>query len=255
MIVPEKTLLRASQWCYRGIWSVIAKWLRVPESPPELQGADDQHVKRFRPAEGFLSYLKFFFWIGLTLIDCLLLAAWVAITAASPLLGIALAPLFLIIMIAPDIVAYIAIHLQYDTTWYVLTDRSMRIRRGIWIIRETTITYDNIQNVSLRQGPLQRYFGIADVLVETAGGGSGSGQGENGSSANHSGLLQGISNAEEVRNLIFAKWNASRSAGLGDDEPHNATTAFPPGQHRPSKYSAKHLKLLDEIQQLASTLR
>ena len=64
-----------------------------------------------------------------------------------------------------------AMHLRYDTTWYVLTNRSLRIRRGIWMIHETTITYENVQNVSVNQGPLQRIFGIADVLVQTAGGG------------------------------------------------------------------------------------
>ena len=67
--------------------------------------------------------------------------------------------------------ADIAIHLRYDTTWYVLSDRSMRIRCGILNIYETTITYENIQNVSIHQGPLQRYDGFSDVHVETAGGG------------------------------------------------------------------------------------
>jgi uncharacterized membrane protein YdbT with pleckstrin-like domain len=43
--------------------------------------------------------------------------------------------------------AYIAIHLRYDTTWYVHGDRSLRIRRGIWVIHETTLTFENIQNV------------------------------------------------------------------------------------------------------------
>ena len=46
-----------------------------------------------------------------------------------------------------------------------------RIRRGIWIIHETTITFENVQNVVVQQGPLQRWYGIANVLIETAGGG------------------------------------------------------------------------------------
>ena len=82
------------------------------------------------------------------------------------------------ILVAPDVIAYVAIHLRYDTTWYVLTDRSLRIRRGIWIIHETTISFENVQNVEVRQGPLQRYFGIADVIVQTAGGGARHSKGE-----------------------------------------------------------------------------
>ena len=66
-------------------------------------------------------------------------------------------------MFLPDVFAYVGIHLRYDTTWYVLTDRSLRIRRGILTIHETTISFENVQNVEVRQGPLQRYFGIADV--------------------------------------------------------------------------------------------
>src|SRR5262252_829179 len=77
-----------------------------------------------------------------------LLIAWLAITAASFRIGLLLAPLALAVMVLPDIVAYVAIHLRYDTTWYVLTHRSLRIRRGIWVIHETTITFENVQNVS-----------------------------------------------------------------------------------------------------------
>jgi uncharacterized membrane protein YdbT with pleckstrin-like domain len=76
------------------------------------------------------------------------------------------------VLIAPDVIAYVGLHLRYDTTWYVFTDRSLRIRRGIWVIHETTITFENVQNVAVAQGPVQRYFGIADVIVQTAGGGA-----------------------------------------------------------------------------------
>ncbi len=80
---------------------------------------------------------------------------------------------------------------------YVLSDRTLRIRRGIWIINEVTITYENIQNVSVRQGPLQRYYGISDLVVQTAGGGGAGPHGEQ-NLGSHLGLLEGIDNAEDV---------------------------------------------------------
>lgn len=246
MIVPEKAVLRASQWCYRGIWGLVTNWLRVPEQPPHLQGADDARIKSFRPAEGYLRYLKLFFWIGLFAFDGLLFVGWMILLFTVPIAGIVLAPLIWAIMILPDIVAFIAIHLRYDTTWYVLSDRSMRIRRGIWSIHETTITYDNIQNVSIRQGPVQRHFGIADVLVETAGGGASGGHGEQGGVAGHSGLLEGIGNADEVRNLILAKWQGSRSTGLGDETEMSTS--------RGSSFSVTHADLLEQIRDLALRL-
>ncbi len=247
MIVPDKAVLRASQWCYRGIWSVVTKWLRVPEEPPQLLGANDVDVRSFRPSDGFLRYLKLFFWIGLTVIDALLFVGMIALLISFPLIGVIAAPFILAIMILPDIVAYIAIHLRYDTTWYVLSDRSMRIRRGIWIIQETTITYDNIQNVSIRQGPVERYFGFSNVLVETAGGGAASNSKEDASAAGHNGLLEGIGNATEVRDLILAKWQSSRSAGLGD-EAH---------EHKPAPtqtWDSAQIALLEEIRDLAVKL-
>jgi uncharacterized membrane protein YdbT with pleckstrin-like domain len=125
----------------------------------------------------------------------------------------------------------------------------MRIRRGIWKIHETTITYENIQNVSVSQGPLQRHYGISDVRVETAGGGSGEGTGMTG----HQGILEGIDNAEEVRRLIMAKWKQSKSAGLGDlgdeedrDSPQVSSASI--------SLSPKQLELLEEIRDLAMEL-
>ncbi|MFN3190798.1 MAG: PH domain-containing protein [Aureliella sp.] len=248
MIVPEQAVLRASKWCYQGVWGFITGWLLVPEEPPELRSGDDADVKSFRPATGFLRYLKFFFWIGLVAFDGVLFIGWIVLLVAVPWLGILLAIPIWAIMILPDVVAYIAIHLRYDTTWYVLSDRSMRIRRGIWIIHETTITYDNIQNVSIRQGPLQNYFGISDVLVETAGGGATTGKGEGASVLGHSGLLEGVDNAEEIRSLILAKWNESKSAGLGDESLDLTAVG------EDATMDERQVQLLESIEQLAAQL-
>lgn len=257
MAVGEKAILRASQWCYQGVWAIATKWFFVPEEPPRINGADDARVRSFRPAEGYLRYLKLFFWIGLVSIDIVLTMAWLIVLVAAPWIGIIIAPLAWAIIILPDIVAYIAIHLRYDTTWYVLSDRSMRIRRGIWTIHETTITYENIQNVSIKQGPVQRYFGIADVLVETAGGGATTG-GEAGTVTGHFGLLEGISNAEEIRTLILAKWGASRSAGIGDDFVDHSLVGGEftsrPTVEGLGNWNASQIALLENIRDLAERL-
>lgn len=247
-VVPDEAILRASKWCYRGIWAFLTERLDVPQQPPVIQGADDQQVHCYRPAEGFLGYLKLFFWIGCIAIDIGLFVAWCVITYNWPIIGVILAIPFLFLMIVPDVIAYIAIHLRYDTTWYVLSERSMRIRRGIMIIHETTITYDNIQNVSVRQGPVQRAFGISDVVVETAGGG-GSVSSESASSLGHSGLLEGISNADELRSLLETKWRQSKTTGLGDDLPE-ARSRSTAGKG----FSLQQVELLEEIQGLAKQL-
>src|SRR5262249_46640878 len=147
--------------------------------------------------EGFLRYLKFLFWIGLSVLDVSILVGWVVLTIALPLAGAILALPALFVAVVPDIFAYIAIHLRYDSTWYVMTSRSLRIRRGIWLIHETTITFENVQNVEIKQGPVQRYFGIADVHIDTAGGG-GHKEGKHASlaAAGHHGLIEGVGEPE-----------------------------------------------------------
>src|SRR5262249_38223695 len=117
----------------------------------------------------------------------------------------------------PDVVAYVAIHLRYDTTWYVLTHRSLRNRRGIWVIHETTTTFENVQNVSVDSGPLQRWFGIANVKVDTAGGGTSKTSHAGTTPTPPRGMLERIDNAEEIRALILSRVRESRHAGLGDE--------------------------------------
>lgn len=239
---------RATRWIYGGVWGVLVQCFDVPHEPPTLPAAPEA-TKTFRPSEGFLSYLKFQFWIILLAIDGAILIAWIAIYANSPRAGAWLAIPALIIAVVPDIIAYVAIHLRYDTTWYVMTDRSLRIRRGVWTIREITVTYDNVQNVTVNQGPLQRFFKIADLQIETAGGGGGGAKGPHGAGAGgHSASIEGVQDAPALRDLIMARVRASRSAGLGDE----ATTRQPtPGA---GAWTPAMLQTLAEIRDLARRL-
>jgi membrane protein YdbS with pleckstrin-like domain len=226
---------KTSAWLYRGIWGVLTSWFRVPSAEPTLPVSPGEHLQSFRPSDGFLRYLKFRFWVALFLVDIALFMAWLSITVASLLIGLWLAPLAFALIVLPDIVAYVAIHLRYDTTWYVLTHRSLRIRRGIWAIHETTITFENIQNVTVESGPLERWFGIANVIVDTAGGApaktSHGGKKEN----YHEGRIEGVENAPEIRDLILNRVRQSRSSGLGDE-------------HLPSPgWGTEHVRVLREI--------
>ena len=148
----------------------------------------------------------------------------------------------------PDIVAYIAIHLQYDTTWYVMTGRSLRIRRGIWMIHETTITFENVQDLKIHQGPVERFFGISNVLVETAGGGAPVGaENQPAAMTAHRGLIQGVADASRIRDLILARLRKTRTSGLGDEHEE-------PDDARPADWSAEHLSVLREIREVCRRL-
>jgi len=242
----------AAAWIYRGVWASIVALFRVPPEPPTLPSAGEA-VRSIRPSAGYLRYLKFLFWVAFLPGDIVPILIWLVISMAFPIVGVILVAPLVIVLIAPDVIAYVGLHLRYDTTWYVFTDRSIRIRRGIWVIHETTITFENVQNVEVAQGPVQRYFGIADVIVQTAGGGASKkdSHGSKTSSSAHVGILQGLDDAHAVRDLILDRVRRSRTAGLGDEH------ATPPGhEDRASRpgYSSAQLAVLREIRDHARRL-
>ncbi len=236
---------RASRWIYSGVWAILVHLFRVPDRPPTLPTATGETLESFRPAEGFLSYLKLQFWIWMLLIDAAIFIGWVALTVAVWWLGLLLAVPALLLAVVPDVLAYIAIHLRFDTTWYVLTGRSLRIRRGIWVIHETTITFENVQNIRISQGPLQRFFRIANVLVETAGGGGSSDAHGNQVTTSHRGLIEGVADAGRIRDMILARLRETQTTGLGDE----------PALRRPSgRFGPAHLAVLRDIRNTARKL-
>ncbi len=206
----------ACKWCYRGIWGVLTPYFKLPKEPPNLPRAAGETVEYLHPSEEYLRYRKFQFWIMLFVMDIFFTIVWLIIFVSFPIVGILITPLALAIIILPDIVAYIGIHLNYDTTWYVLSDRTMRLRRGVWTMHETTITFENIQNIHVQQGPLQRWFGFSNLMVQTAGGGGDAAHG-GGMSGAHVGVLEGLHNAQEIRERILARCGRNAGSGLGDE--------------------------------------
>ncbi len=236
---------RAAEWIYSGLWLVLVQWFRVPETPLSLPVGPGDHLDSFKPARGFLSYLKLWFWIICLAIDIALTIGYIAAAIALIATGLAwvailLLPIALAIIVLPDIVAYIALHLRYDTTWYAMTDRSLRIRRGIWTIHETTITFENVQNMKVTRGPVQRFFGIANLIVETAGSGGGGEGGKANMSTSNRGIIEGIANAESLRDQILPRMRNTRSVGLGDEDDEQSVGAG---------WTTDHIEVLREIRE------
>jgi len=110
--------------------------------------------------------------------------------------------------------------LDWEMRWYIVTDRSLRIREGIWKVSEMTLTFANVQEVSIRQGPIERLFGIANLRVRTAGGGGRAGphESQNEEKSGHIGYFRGVDNAPVIRDLILERLKRLRDAGLGDPD-------------------------------------
>lgn len=111
---------------------------------------------------------------------------------------------------------YAVRRLDYEMRWYIVTDRSLRIRTGVWTVQESTMSFANLQQVEVTQGPLQRLLGLADVKVQSAGG-SDHPHGKPHDDL-HTGHFHGVDNATEIRDLIQARLKRFRESGLGDPE-------------------------------------
>lgn len=138
---------------------------------------------------------------------------------------------------------FLMVQLDYELRWYIVTDRSLRIRAGLWNVREMTMTFANIQHLAVHQGPLQRLLGIYDLQVRTAGGG---GMEEHSqqrgfkSALTHIGHFHGVDNAPAIRDLIVERMKRVRDAGLGDtdDTPAHEADVEPPPSGIESFHSA-----------------
>jgi len=199
--------------------------LKLPSAPVEPpQGA--RHPRVFRASVQYLKYryLK----LGAVILLELYGAAGLVTGAFAihAMLGVAVIVAVLLLTIGIILFFYAAIRLDYDLHQYVVTDRALRVRSGAISVQEVTITYANVQDVEVQQGPLQRFFGISDLVVRTAGG-SVMKKGEAGGSGGHAGSLRGIDNPQEVRTLVLDCLRAYRDSGLGDpDDPgHGAAGA------------------------------
>jgi len=109
-------------------------------------------------------------------------------------------------------VTFVARRINYLLRWYIVTDRSLRIRSGVFSVKELTMTYSNVQEIRVTAGPLQYLLGLADVEVQAAGGGGGEKQRGNG----HTGRFEGLSNANDVRDVIADRVRRYRDSGLGE---------------------------------------
>lgn len=202
--------------------------LRLPPEPKPPPG-DEASTRLFRAAPSFFVYLLVV--RGLKIVGAIVL---LLVTVSVPisaglrrlesefsLFSFAL-ELELALALVGGAFALVLVRLDYERRWYLVTDRSFRIREGVWTVKEMTVNFVNIQNLTVSQGPVQRVLGIADLRVDTAGGGgqlSGRGDGEDENL--HTAWFRGINNADEVRSLIQQRLANLKDSGLGD-EPETA---------------------------------
>jgi membrane protein YdbS with pleckstrin-like domain len=214
---------------YSALRSPLLRLLRAPTGAPDAPAGSHDSVRIHRASPRFLTYRLVGFWLVAAFIALMLMIGGV-VTVVEQELG----PLLLVVGIAlvaafVFALSYIALRVDYDLRYYVITDRSLRVREGAWRVTEKTISYANVQNLHVQQGPLQRAFNISNLRVETAGGGASSAKGE-GMTNNHLVQVAGIENAAEMRDRILEHLRRfGHGSGLGDDDDERRDALAAPG--------------------------
>lgn len=107
--------------------------------------------------------------------------------------------------------ALVSTRLDFELRDYLVGDKSLRVRMGAITQREVTLSYANVQNIEVRQGPLERLFGFKSLTVSTAGGAASSEHEQ----STHEVTLEGLTNADEIRALVLSMLKTQKDAGLG----------------------------------------
>lgn len=194
----------------------VARLLRTPSDPPRVPAGAYRSAEVVRASPRYLRYQLLGVYCGVAL-ECVVLTIAVAsaLAAGKPVALLVIAPVALGLGLLLFVNAF-AVRIDYALRHYVITDRSLRVREGAWTVTEMTLTYANVQNVRIEQGPIQRLFRISDLVVDTAGGGSAA-HGHGRAGAGHRVTLAGLEDAAAVRDRVLAYVKQyGRTSGLGD---------------------------------------
>ena len=125
-------------------------------------------------------------------------------------------------LVVPPAFPFLApyLYFRYHTMRYKFTDEGISMSWGIFFRREIIINYARIQDIHLRSNLVERWLGLARVLVQTASGSSGAEM-----------TLEGFKEFEAVRDFLYSKMRGVKdpahkpAASAGAVPPHEAELA------------------------------
>ncbi|MFN9459858.1 MAG: PH domain-containing protein, partial [Acidobacteriota bacterium] len=153
-----------------AIEQLLLGWLRVPPAPAPPEGAPGS-LLLFRAGRNYRRW-RLLCWAGAPVARLLLVLL--------PLLS-----LLLVLFPLQALFTFFAQRLDYQLRWYIVTDRSLRIRAGLWSVVETTMTFANLQDLRITAG--------------------GSVSKEPGARPSHLARFSNIDNAEALRDLLLER--------------------------------------------------
>lgn len=198
---------------------VVLRLARVSAKPHVPEG-DVDSVRVFNAGRNYFTWRMILWGLGNAVIALGLLVAFAFsfIPTLPPLvraIWLAVEAGAVGVFVASIPITYFLQRLNYEMRWYIVTDRSLRIRSGVVWLQEITMTYANIQGIRVNANPIERLLGLANVEVRSAGGGDSTAHGI--PSSGHVGRFAGVDNAEAIRDLLVERLRVYRDSGLGQN--------------------------------------
>lgn len=105
------------------------------------------------------------------------------------------------------------LYFRYHTLRYRFDEEGIHMKVGILFRQEVNLTYARIQDIHLRSGLIQRWFGLANVQIQTASG-----------SANAEMVIEGFKEYEAIRDFLYTRMRGYQARTAGS---HPAGAASP----------------------------
>ncbi|HUR46343.1 MAG TPA: PH domain-containing protein [Candidatus Saccharimonadales bacterium] len=132
------------------------------------------------------------------------------------------------------------LYFRYHTLRYRFDEEGIHMKVGIFFRQELNLTYARIQDIHLKSGLIQRWFGLANVEVQTASGTAGAEL-----------VIEGFKEYEAIRDFLYTKMRgyqnqhayANRAVGINLAQPANQ----PEGAHAGDESVTLLLNIRDEL--------
>ncbi len=121
---------------------------------------------------------------------------------------------------------------RYSTLRYQFTDEGISMRWGILFRREVIINYARIQDIHLKSNVIERWLGLAKIMVQTASGNSGAEM-----------TIEGLKEFEPLRDFLYSKMRGVKDAPARSSSEHAAAN------------TANHGELAAALREVAQELR
>ncbi len=143
-------------------------------------------------------------------------------------------------------IALIPQWIRYSTLRYALDHDGVAMSWGYLFRREIYLTYRRIQDIHVTRNILQRWFGLANVSIQTASG-----------SAAPEMVIEGILQAEQLRDYLYSQMRGARGDRFGaktfdsnqDSSAVGAQPANDPSLELLTEISANLRRLLERREQ------